>query len=322
MSGTPNGSAACRRRRRNRRSSPLPSNRRRTRTSSSAPRTVRTSTTRTMSSASSVPTRPAAASGRSARAQSPGPFVKPADSPTPRPPGDGGAGPGRQHVDGGPPSAAPNACRLTARAVSGAPASCATDWGRWRGSRAVGRSVPARRTRCVGARRRVAEHDDVGELPRGQRQLQWARHPFRVDVPLAREPEGRLDQVHEALARGDLDAHDGVLRGLVPPVVPRPRFDIGALPGVQRRSSAVAHDGQLALHDGEPLMQRGMEVLAGDASARKRRQLRDSAALRVLPRQLEGNGALARDRVLQELPGSIGRRSAGAPGSGCDTRRS
>src|SRR5215207_7568880 len=65
--------------------------------------------------------------------------------------------------------------------------------------------------------------------------MQWARHPFRVDVPLAREPERRLDQVHEALARRDLDAHDGVRLGFVPPIVSR-----GGLENPVTRERAVA----------------------------------------------------------------------------------
>jgi hypothetical protein len=50
-------------------------------------------------------------------------------------------------------------------------------------------------------------------------------------------------------------------------------------------------------------MQRRMQVLSGHARAGQRGQLGDRAALRVLPRQLEGDRALACDRVLPDLPG-------------------
>jgi hypothetical protein len=46
---------------------------------------------------------------------------------------------------------------------------------------------------------------------------------------------------------------------------------------VQRRSSAVAHDGQLALHDGEARTQRRVQVLAEDARTWERRQFGDRA---------------------------------------------
>ena len=41
-------------------------------------------------------------------------------------------------------------------------------------------------------------------------QLRRAGHPLGVDVPFTREPEQRLEHVHKALARRNLDAHDGV----------------------------------------------------------------------------------------------------------------
>src|SRR5947208_9079476 len=82
----------------------------------------------------------------------------------------------------------------------------------------VGGAVPAasggRRKRAeyeaLHSRWRLAEHDHVRELLRGQRQLQRVRHPFGIDVPLTREPEQRLDHVYKALARRHLHAHDGV----------------------------------------------------------------------------------------------------------------
>jgi hypothetical protein len=89
-------------------------------------------------------------------------------------------------------------------------------------------------------------------------------------------------------------------------------------PGQQPHRPVEPHR-QLALEDGDALHQPGMGVLANDPGAGHRQQLRPAAALRVLPGQLEDAGELARDGVLQPVADENGRRSAGAPGSGCDT---
>ena len=175
---------------------------------------------------------------------------------------------------------------------------------------------------ALHTRRRLAEHDDVRELLRGQCQLQRARHPLRVDVPLTREPEHRLDHVHKALARRELDAHDRVCLGFVPPVVPYPRFYVGALAGAQQRSPTVAQDGQLPLDDAEALRQRRVQVLP---MTRAPGNAVSSATPRASGFSHGSSRTTARSPVTgfsQTSPGSIAARSAGAEGSGCDTRRS
>jgi hypothetical protein len=73
-----------------------------------------------------------------------------------------------------------------------------------------------------------------------------------------------------------------------------------------RGSGTVAHNGQLALQHAEALMQCRVQVLTHDAGAGKRGQLGDTAALTVLPGQLEDHRALAGDRVLPNLAGFDG----------------
>jgi hypothetical protein len=60
-------------------------------------------------------------------------------------------------------------------------------------------------------------------------------------------------------------------------------------------------------------------MLTEHARAWKRGQVGDSAALGVLPRQLDHDGALAVTGFSHTSPGSMGRRSAAAEESGCDT---
>src|SRR5829696_112924 len=209
----------------------------------------------------------------------------------------------------------------TSRVAAAAQALYARGSGRWRGSHAVWRSASARQD-ALHTRRRFAEHDDVRELLRRQCQLQRARHPLRIDVPLTREPEHRLDHVHKALARRELDAHDRVCLGFVPPVVPYPRFYVGALAGAQQRSPTVAQDGQLPLDDAEALRQRRVQVLP---MTRAPGNAVSSATPRASGFSHGSSRTTARSPVTgfsQTSPGSIAARSAGAEGSGCDTRRS
>jgi len=151
--------------------------------------------------------------------------------------------------------------------------------------------------------RRLAKEEDVGELGREERQLQWVRHPAPVHVSLAGEPEQRFDHVREPLTRRDLHAHDRVHVALVPPVMPDARLDVGPLAGSQDRHLTVPHHGQLALLDGETLMQSGMEVLTDNPRAAQRGQFGDQTALSVRPRQLDDHDPLQRHRVLPNLTG-------------------
>ena len=116
-----------------------------------------------------------------------------------------------------------------------------------------------------------------------------------VHVSFTREPEQRLDHVHESLTRGDLHVHDRVDVALVPPVMPDAGLDVGLFAGSHQRPLTVAQHRQLALPDAEALLQRGVQVLTDNAGTGTRRQVDDHTALRVQPRQLDD------DRTLQRL---------------------
>ena len=87
---------------------------------------------------------------------------------------------------------------------------------------------------ALDARRRLTEHDDVGEFLRGKRELEQVGHALRIDVPLSRQPEQGLDHVSKTLSRRDLHADDRVHIGLVEPVVPHRRVDVGTLTRTER----------------------------------------------------------------------------------------
>jgi hypothetical protein len=151
--------------------------------------------------------------------------------------------------------------------------------------------------------RRLAEHDDVSKLSCDERQLERVRHAAPVHVSFAREPEQRLDHVSEPLTRRDLDADDRVHVTFVPPVVPYPGLDVGALTGAYGRPLSVAEHRQLALSDGEALLQRGVQMFTDDACAGQRGHVGDSTARAVPPWRLEQDSTLKRYRVLPHLAG-------------------
>jgi hypothetical protein len=91
--------------------------------------------------------------------------------------------------------------------------------------------------------------------------------PLALTCPSRASPNSVSIMCAKSLARRDLDAHDGVRFSFVPPVVPDPRLDVGALAGLQHRSLTIAHNGQVAPTDAEALMQRGVQVLTDDACA-------------------------------------------------------
>jgi hypothetical protein len=103
----------------------------------------------------------------------------------------------------------------------------------------------------------------------------------------------------EPLPRGDLHTYDRVnVRG-VEPVMPHPRLDVGTFAGMERRSLPIADDGELAVEDSEALMKCRMQMLADHARTWERGHLSHSAALSVLPWQLDDYGPFTCDRILE-----------------------
>src|SRR5262252_5092959 len=131
-------------------------------------------------------------------------------------------------------------------------------------------AAPARdRCKCAkdGAlhhQRRRTEYDDVAELPRTQRELQWIRHTLAVCIAEAREAEEGLYHMHEPLAWCYRNPHARITVACIPPVVPYAWLDDRRLALMKDVSLPFALHGQLTLNHGELLDKSGMTVLPHD----------------------------------------------------------